>query len=76
MLLTDNGEPESYDEVKQVSESGKWEHAMQEEMDSLHSNGTWDLARLSAGKKLCITSGRIRSSTKVMVVRDTKPDWL
>jgi len=25
--------------------------AMQEEMDSLHYNGTWDSARLPAGKK-------------------------
>jgi len=40
LLLTDNGELESYEEAKQVSKSDKWEHAMQKEMDSLHSNGT------------------------------------
>lgn len=48
LLLTDSGEPSCYDEALQVSDSVKWE---QEEMDSLHSNETWELARLPAGKK-------------------------
>lgn len=51
LLLTDSGEPECYDEAMQVSESAKWKTAMQEEMDSLYSNGTWQLAQLPAGKK-------------------------
>ena len=51
MLLTDSGESKNYDKALQDSESVKWEHAMQEEMDSLHTNGTWELARLPARKK-------------------------
>ena len=51
LLLTDSGEPENYDEALQVNESVKWEHAMQEEIDSLHTNDTWELARLPAGKR-------------------------
>ena len=51
LLLTDSGEPECYEEAVQVSESAKWKVAMQEEMDSLHSNGTWQLSQLPAGKQ-------------------------
>ena len=51
LLLTDSGEPECYDEAMQVEDSVKWESAMQDEMDSLMSNQTWDLAELPPGKK-------------------------
>ena len=63
ILLTDRGEPESYDEAIQAEESVKWELAMRDEMDSLISNRTWQLAELPKGKKalqnkleLCATS--------------------
>ncbi|KAE8710199.1 dr1-associated corepressor-like isoform X1 [Hibiscus syriacus] len=51
LLLTDNGEPECYDEVMQVEDSVKWESSMKDEMDSLMSNQTWELAELPPGKK-------------------------
>jgi hypothetical protein len=38
ILLTDGGEPETYDEVLQVENSTKWELAMKDEMDSLMTN--------------------------------------
>ena len=41
VLLTDKGEPKSYDEAIQDKESVKWELAMKDEMDSLISNQTW-----------------------------------
>ncbi|KAE8730100.1 hypothetical protein F3Y22_tig00003041pilonHSYRG00846 [Hibiscus syriacus] len=34
LLLTDNGEPECYDEAMQVEDSVKWESSMKDEMDS------------------------------------------
>ncbi|KAE8705429.1 hypothetical protein F3Y22_tig00110429pilonHSYRG01213 [Hibiscus syriacus] len=40
LLLTDNGEPECYDEAMQVEDSIKWESFMKDEMDSLMSNQT------------------------------------
>ena len=49
--LTDRGESESYDEAVQNEESIKWEQAMKEEMDSLISNKTWQLAELPKEKK-------------------------
>ena len=51
LLLSDNGEPECYDQAMQVEDSVKWESAMKDEMDSLMSNQTWKLAELPPGKK-------------------------
>ncbi|KAE8731332.1 Detected protein of unknown function [Hibiscus syriacus] len=51
LLLTDNGEPECYDEAMQVEDSVKWESSMKDEMDSLMSNQTWELAELPPDKK-------------------------
>ncbi|KAE8664189.1 Detected protein of unknown function [Hibiscus syriacus] len=51
LLLTDNGEPECYDEAMQVEDSVKWESSMKDEMDSLMSNQTWELGELPPGKK-------------------------
>ena len=51
ILMTDGGEPESYAEAKHMEDSVKWELEMQEEMDSLHKNHTWELTPLPNGKK-------------------------
>ena len=50
LLLTDSGEPECYEEAMQVESRKKWEQAMEEEMDSLMHNQTWDLVKLPTGK--------------------------
>ena len=39
VLLTDEGEPESFEEAKDDTHNCKWLSAMQDEMDSLHENG-------------------------------------
>ena len=41
--MTDSGEPECYEEAMQVETRKKWEKGMNEEMDSLVRNQTWDL---------------------------------
>ncbi|KAK0584804.1 hypothetical protein LWI29_018907 [Acer saccharum] len=51
MLLTDAGELECYDEAYQGEDASKWELAMKDEMKSLISNQTWELAKLPEGKK-------------------------
>lgn len=51
LLLTDSGEPECYAEAVKSVDSSKWELAMDDEMDSLKSNNTWDLVELPKGKK-------------------------
>ena len=38
VLLTDEGEPESFEEAKDDTHSRKWLSAMQDEMDSLHTS--------------------------------------
>ena len=53
LLLTDDGEPESFDESLQVDDSIKWEQAMDDEMRSLEKNNTWMLTELPAGRDLC-----------------------
>ena len=51
MLLTDAGEPECYDEAYQGEDASKWGLAIKDEMKSLISNQTWELAKLPEGKK-------------------------
>ena len=40
--MTNFGEPECYQEAMQVETRNKWEQGMNEEMDSLVRNQTWD----------------------------------
>ena len=49
--MTDAGEPECYDEPSQTEDASKWELAMKDEMKSLISKQTWELAELPIGKK-------------------------
>ena len=51
LLLTDGGEPEFYDEEGYTEDPGKWELSMKDEMKSLISNQTWELAKLPIRKK-------------------------
>ncbi|KAG8482597.1 hypothetical protein CXB51_024457 [Gossypium anomalum] len=47
-----NQESSNYSEVVSCEDSEKWMFAMQEEMESLHKNRTWDLVKLPKGKKV------------------------
>ncbi|KAJ9548930.1 hypothetical protein OSB04_021473 [Centaurea solstitialis] len=51
LLLTENGEPESYSEAVKLKDSFQWEHAMKEEMGSQNKNKTWELTKLPRDKK-------------------------
>ena len=51
VLLIDEGEPECYEEAMIDVHKEKWYSAMQDEMDSLHENHTYDLMELHEGKK-------------------------
>ncbi|KAG8501344.1 hypothetical protein CXB51_003537 [Gossypium anomalum] len=46
-----NQEPSNYSEAISCEDSEKWMFSMQEEMESLHQNKTWDLVKLPKGKK-------------------------
>ncbi|XP_071688322.1 TMV resistance protein N-like [Rutidosis leptorrhynchoides] len=52
LLLTENGEPESYSEAMKVKDSFQWEQAMKSEMESLLKNQTWRLTKLPPGKRV------------------------
>ncbi|GJZ12985.1 retrovirus-related pol polyprotein from transposon TNT 1-94 [Tanacetum coccineum] len=51
LLLTENGEPESYSEALSSKEFEQWKKTINEEMVSLEKNQTWSLVRISVGKK-------------------------
>jgi len=51
ILLTDGGEPQTYEESLQDGNSSKWELAMKDAMDSLLKNKTWELTTLPKRKK-------------------------
>ena len=42
-MLTDEGEPQSYKEEINDIHKEEWRRAMQEEMQSLHENNTYEL---------------------------------
>jgi hypothetical protein len=51
VLLTDGGEPESYEEAMMDNHKEEWLKAMQEELQSLHENLTYKLVVLPKGKR-------------------------
>ena len=52
VMISDQGEPESYEEVMEHEKKAEWLKAMQEEMKSLLENHTYDLVKLPKGKKM------------------------
>jgi len=51
VLLTDGGEPESYQEALEHEHKREWLKAMKEELKSLHENHTYNLVKLPKGKR-------------------------
>jgi len=51
VLLTDGGEPECYAEAMEDEHKSKWIDAMQDEMQSLRDNHTFELVKLPKGKR-------------------------
>ena len=64
LLLTDEGELESFDKALQVEDSIKWEQDMEYEMRSLKNNDTWVLTKLHSGKKASLNKWVFRITTK------------
>nr|GEY10698.1 retrovirus-related Pol polyprotein from transposon TNT 1-94 [Tanacetum cinerariifolium] len=50
-LLTDEGEPSTFQEALNNSYASFWKEAMQEEIEALHKNKTWELVPLPGGRK-------------------------
>jgi len=49
--ISKSGEPSTYTEVISYPSSTNWILVMQEEMESLHKNQTWDLCELPKGRR-------------------------
>ncbi|KAL5852379.1 hypothetical protein ACOSQ3_007497 [Xanthoceras sorbifolium] len=50
-LLTEDGEPSTFHEATSSSDTSLWMAAMQEEIEALHKNKTWELVPLPHGRK-------------------------
>ena len=50
-LLIEDGESLTFQEAVRSSDASLWMTAMQEEMEVLHRNKTWDLVELPKGRK-------------------------
>ena len=50
--MGEEGEPKNYSEVISSDDSTKWIIAMQEEVESLLKNETWELVKLPEGKRV------------------------
>ena len=49
--MTDEGDLECYDEAMADEQKERWMSALQDEMDSLHENYTYDLVELPKGNR-------------------------
>ena len=50
-LLTEDGEPSTFHEAINGTDASLWMAAMQEEIEALHKNKTWELVSLPQGRK-------------------------
>jgi len=51
ITLKDSGEPQNFSEAMESFEKGEWIKVMEEEMNSLHENHTYDLVDLPKEEK-------------------------
>ncbi|KAK8537987.1 hypothetical protein V6N12_044126 [Hibiscus sabdariffa] len=51
VLLTDEGEPECYEDAMESECKDQWVEAMKDELQSLHDNHTFELVKLPKGKR-------------------------
>ncbi|KAL4271938.1 hypothetical protein GQ457_13G028490 [Hibiscus cannabinus] len=63
-LLTEDGEPSTFQEAMNSSDASEWMAAMQEEIEALHKNNTWDLVPLPQGRKPIVERYRARLVVK------------
>jgi transposase InsO family protein len=70
-------DPEFFSQAMSCKESELWYNAMKEEMNSMKSNGVWDLVELPNGVKPLDVNGSLRQrKTHWAILRDTRQDSL
>ncbi|KAL2650317.1 hypothetical protein R1flu_018445 [Riccia fluitans] len=52
VLITEEGEPSSFEEAHNSAKKAEWSTAMRKEMKSLNDNKTWELVELPKGKQV------------------------
>ncbi|KAG8499388.1 hypothetical protein CXB51_005980 [Gossypium anomalum] len=77
-----NQEPSNYSEAVSCEDSEKWIFAMEEEMESLHKNRTWDLVKLPKGVDFTdvfspvVKHSSIRALLGIIAMHDLKLEQL
>lgn len=68
-------EPRSYEEAFESKEKEKWQAAIEEEVEALKRNNTWELVELPSGKKVIDNRWvfKIKHETSNENQNDTKP---
>ena len=51
ILITSSGDPTNFQKVVHSQEKGSWMGSMEEKMQSLYKNQTWELVELPKGKR-------------------------
>ena len=76
--MGEESEPKNYSEAISNDDSGKWIAAMQEEVESLLKNETWELVELPEGKRVisCKWISREKKGSLVLRVQGIKQDLL
>ena len=70
--MTDEGEPECYNEAIADEHREKWLNVMQDEMDSLHENYTSHLVELPKGKRVLMNKWVYKVKTREV---DSEPKY-
>ena len=66
--VENTNEPATYSEAVDSGDSEKWISAMQEEMQSLEKNGTWEVVHLPKQKRLSVANGSSRKRRVYLLV--------
>ncbi|KAG8496232.1 hypothetical protein CXB51_009224 [Gossypium anomalum] len=67
-----NQEPPNYSDAVGCEDSEKWMFTMQEEMESLHKNRTWDLVKLPKDKKVVCCKWVFKKNEKTPGVEEPR----
>ena len=76
-MIIEDGEPSCYQEVVDDTDRKKWKTTMEEEMDSLAKNDTWDLVEVPEGRSVfgCKWVFKLKWKVDGSIERYLRRDW-
>ena len=70
--IPEGAEPSTYTEAISYLSSSNWVLAIEEEMDSLHKNQTWDLGELPKGRRALIAKWIYKRKEGIAGIEDIR----